>query len=366
MTRRLWEDALKRREVVAALAAAIIMPSRVCAQAAAGIGTTIDWVVPFQEGGGTDIWARFMSGWLSRMLPGQVHVRLRNVSGGNSTRAANFFAAEARSDRRMLLGTTGSTQFAALLGDRRVQYDYDDWQIVAASPSGGVVYVPASLGITSMEALLERRGPVDFGSIGAASLDIVPLLAFEMLGLDVAVLLGLNSRNAAFAGVVEGELEIDYQTTASYLAQARPLEEAGRLIPLMSLGALDGQGRMGRDPAFPDLPAFAEVYQRIHGRAPAGPAWQVWQALFRAGFAAQKMVFLPRSVPETRAAVFRDAFARMVADPVFRAEAAQVLGPYPLLTGAGAQAALTAAMTLPPETRDWTLDWLNHRFRVTP
>lgn len=127
---------MDRRTFIAAIAAGVIAPA--CAHAA----EPIEWVVPFQEGGGTDVWARFMAGWLPKTMPERPEVRLLNVSGGNSTRAANFFAAEARSDDRMLLGTTGSTQFAALLDDRRVQYDYADWHIVAAQPSGGVVYAP--------------------------------------------------------------------------------------------------------------------------------------------------------------------------------------------------------------------------------
>lgn len=351
---------MDRRTFIAAIAAGIIAPA--CAHAAA----PIEWVVPFQEGGGTDVWARFMAGWLSRTLPERPEVRLLNVSGGNSTRAANFFAAEARADGRMLLGTTGSTQFAALLGDRRVQYDYADWRVVAAQPSGGVVYVPASLGVGSMAALVARGQTVHFGSIGAASLDIVPLLALEMLGLDVAVLLGLNSRNAARAGLMAGEFDVDYQTSPGYLAQVGPLARGGQVVPLMSLGALDAQGRLARDPGFPALPSFPEVYRQIHGRDPAGAGWQAWQALFRAGFAAQKMVFLPRSVPGPRADMFGTAFARMAADPRFRAEAAAVLGPYPLLAGARADAALAQAMTMTPEIRNWTRGWLERRFRVTP
>lgn len=354
------EDAVRRREFIAALAGALAAPQ--IARAA----DVVEWVVPFQEGGGTDVWARFMAGWLSDKLPDHPRVELLNVSGGNSTRAANFFDAEARADGRMLLGTTGSTQIAALLGDRRVQYDYANWQIVAASPSGGVIYVPASLGVRSMAELVARGQTLHFGSIGAASLDIVPLLALQMLGVDVAVLLGLSTRNAARAGLIAGEFDIDYQTTPGYLGHVRPLAKAGQVVPLMSLGAIDRHGRLARDPAFPALPSFPEVFRQIHGRDPRGPEWLAWQALFDVGFAAQKMVFLPRRVPAPRLQVFRDAFARMGADPRFRAEAAEVLGPYPLLAGSQADAALASAMTMDPETRKWTRGWLERRFRVTP
>lgn len=119
-----------------------------------------------------------------------------------------------------------------------------------------------------MAELIARGQTVHFGSIGAASLDIVPLLALEMLGLDVAVLLGLNSRNAARAGLVGGEFDVDYQTSPGYLAQVRPLAEVGQVVPLMSLGAMDRHGRLARDPAFPALPSFPRSIARSTAATP--------------------------------------------------------------------------------------------------
>ena len=59
-------------------------------------GRLIELIIPFKEGGGSDTWGRFNAPFLSRYLPGQPTVVVRNVPGGNSIAGANRFAARAR------------------------------------------------------------------------------------------------------------------------------------------------------------------------------------------------------------------------------------------------------------------------------
>ena len=80
--------------------------------------------MPFSEGGGSDVWARFFAPYLSKYLPGNPNVVVRNVPGGGSITGSNEFVARARPDGLAILGTSGSTQFPFLLGDPRVRYDY--------------------------------------------------------------------------------------------------------------------------------------------------------------------------------------------------------------------------------------------------
>ena len=61
-------------------------------------GKTIEWIIPFQQGGGSDTWARFNAPFLSKYLPGRPVVIVRNVPGGGSTKGANRYAATAKPD----------------------------------------------------------------------------------------------------------------------------------------------------------------------------------------------------------------------------------------------------------------------------
>jgi tripartite-type tricarboxylate transporter receptor subunit TctC len=232
------------------------------AKAADFSGKTIEWIIPFDVGGGTDTWARFNAPFLSKYLPGQPTVVIKNVPGGGSTLGANQFAARARPDGLTLLGTSGSTQFPYLLRDPRVRYDYKDMDVVLAAPTGGVVYTKPEFGIESAADIGKLKGEkLVYASQGATSLDLVPLLAFDLLGLDVQHVFGFKGRGEGRLAFERGETNIDYQTSSAYLKNVEPLVEQGQAVPLFSWGTLDEQGNLVRDPTFPDLPHFGEVYQ---------------------------------------------------------------------------------------------------------
>ena len=129
--------AMNRRGFLAATAAAATLPvSRAFAQGVDFSGRTIEWVIPFSEGGGSDVWARFFAPYLSRHMPGNPNVIVRNVPGGGSITGTNEFVARARPDGLTFIGTSGSTQFPFLLGDPRVRYDYAQLPPVLVSPTG--------------------------------------------------------------------------------------------------------------------------------------------------------------------------------------------------------------------------------------
>lgn len=93
-------------------------------------GQTIEWIIPFREGGGSDTWARFNAPFLARHLPGNPEIVIRNVPGGSSTKGVNRYAQGAPANGLSLLGTSASTQFPFLLGDSRVRYDYAQWRVL--------------------------------------------------------------------------------------------------------------------------------------------------------------------------------------------------------------------------------------------
>ena len=96
---------------------------------------TIEWIIPFSEGGGSEEWARFYAPLLQEALPGKSDIVVRNMPGAGSTKGANYFAARVKPDGLTIFGSSGSTQFPFLLGDPRVKFDYADWHIVLAPGS---------------------------------------------------------------------------------------------------------------------------------------------------------------------------------------------------------------------------------------
>ena len=166
-------------------------------------GRTIEWIIPFATGGGSDTWARFNAPFLTRHLPGNPNVVVVNEPGGGSTRGTNLFAQRARPDGLTMLGTSGSTQFPYLLGDPRVRYEYQDWSVVMVGPTGGVAYVSPSTGVNSLDDVASLQGQrLVYASQGATSLDLVPMLAFKLLGFPQNVLWSVQGSKRSIRGKV--------------------------------------------------------------------------------------------------------------------------------------------------------------------
>ncbi|MHC8509505.1 MAG: type 2 periplasmic-binding domain-containing protein [Rhodospirillales bacterium] len=328
-------------------------------------GKTVEWTIPFSEQGGSAKWANFFAPLLSEALPGGPTVVVKFMPGAGSTKGANWFQKQKNGDGTVLFGTSGSTQFPYLLNDPRVRYEYSDWNAVMATGTGGVAYLPPDLAAKfNGSANSLRNVNFIYGSQGATRLDLVPLLAWKMLRMQVEPVFGIKGRGDGRLMFERGEANIDYQTSSSYLKSVVPLVEAGKAVPMMTWGALDTSGNIVRDPTFPDVPTFKEVCEKTAGCETSGEAWDAWKAFFTAGFPVQKIAFLPQGTSQDVIDTFVSAFTKVKARPDFGKISAKRLGKYPMFVGADAEAALKRAVSVPDSAKDFVIKWLKDDYGV--
>ena len=160
-------------------------------------GEQITWIIPFRVGGGSDVWSRLYAPFFQKYLPGNPIVAVKNMPGGGSITGGNHFEQRVRGDDGLtVFGSSGSTSFPYLLGNSKVRYDFAKYHIVFASPTGGVAYINPELGVKSAADLKGFTKEMNYASQGATSLDIVPLLGFDLLGLNVKAVFGYKGRGA--------------------------------------------------------------------------------------------------------------------------------------------------------------------------
>jgi tripartite-type tricarboxylate transporter receptor subunit TctC len=349
------------------LGSAVLEASPARGQAVDFKGKRVEFIVPFIPGGGTDVWARFFQPYLEKYLPGNPTVLIKNQPGGNGIAGANLFHARAQPDGLTVLGTSGSVQLPYLLDDPRVKYEYKEWTSILVSPTGGVIYGRPELGVKATEDIPKLKGrKVKFGSQGVSSVDMVVALGFELLGFEPQLIFGLKGRAEGRLALERGETSIDYQATGAYLKNVEPLVRAGKAVPLFTLGVIDAQGEVIRDPSFPDMPSLAEVYGAMHGKPPTGVEWQAYKAFFTAGFAAQKIIVLPRGAAANVVAVWREAVHRVVSDPEFIARSKDELGAYQQAIGPDSATLTNVAINVDPEAKAWLKQWLVTRYNYKP
>ena len=329
-------------------------------------GKTIEWIIPFSETGGSAKWANFFAPLLSEELPGNPTVVVKFMPGAGSTKGANWFQKQQHKDGTLLFGSSGSTQFPYLLGDKRVRYEYGDWNPVMASGTGGVAYLNPEDGKDFDGSANKLQGrKFIYGAQRATGLDLIPLLAWNMLGLDVEPVFGIKGRGDGLLMFERGEANIDYQTSSSYLSKAMPLVNEGKGVAMMSWGALDANGNIVRDPTFPNIPTFKEVCEATSGCQTSGEAWEAWKAFFISGFPVQKLAFLPAGTPDDLIKTYSEAFQRVIDRSDFPKISVKRVGKYKVFIGGDAKSALGVATSVPASAKQFVVNWLKNDYNVS-
>jgi tripartite-type tricarboxylate transporter receptor subunit TctC len=328
-------------------------------------GRTIEVIVPFAEGGVTDVVARFLQPYLERHIPGNPTVAVRNLPGGGSILGANYFEENAQDDGEMILFTTASTAFPYLLQQEGVEYDLSDKRVGYAIAIGPVVYAAPETGVETAADLVDPDIPLIYGGIGATASDMPVILAFELLELDLQTVLGFTGRGPIRLAFERGETNLDFQFTAVYLTQVVPLVEAGRAVPLMTGGSMGPDGRFTeRDPVVTDLPSVYEVYQEIYGQEPEGPAWEAYQSAAPLTFQFGLTAWMPAGTPQEALDALAAATEAINADPEFQRQGEEVTGGYPLQAGTDIEDSVLGALALEPDVESYLRDLMVEKYGV--
>jgi tripartite-type tricarboxylate transporter receptor subunit TctC len=327
-------------------------------------GERIDVIVPFPPGGGSDVYIRAIAPHLEKQLPGKPTLIIRNVPGGGSIPGANQFEARAKPDGLHAIVTSASTVTNFVFQKSKAQFALDKWAPVLLSPQGAILYGSKSLGVDGIKDFAKLKGQkLVFGGGGPTGAEMRFTVSFELLGLDVNYVWGV-ARGPARLAFERGEFNLQYDTTPAYRKNALPLVKAGKAVPLFTLGVINDKGEVVRDPNFPDLPCFPEVYEMVHGKKPAGPGYEAWRALLQMNIMANKGMFLPAGTPEPILDAWRGAVARMLKDPEFDKVAATVVEGYPQFVGKDAIPIVKEATTLPPRADEWLRNFLKTKHNV--
>ncbi|MEX2450797.1 MAG: hypothetical protein WD407_08085 [Rhodospirillales bacterium] len=347
--------------VTALAAAAVVAPA---AQAADFSGKKINFIIPYPESGGSNIYGRFLAPLLEKHLPGKPTVLIRNMPGGASTRGINYFARTAKDDGLMLTMPTASALTQFVIGEKTVKFDFADFIPVITSPFGVVVYASPKFGVKKGEAAKLKGKEFVFGSRKPTGSELPLLVAFDLLGYKIKFVGGL-SRGKARQAFARGETDLNYDTTASYLTKVVPLVEKGKAVVLFTYGFEQTDGKIVRDPMIQDAPSFFEAYEQLHGKPLGGAEGKTLKALFNLRIMASKMVVLPKKTKPDVLAAYHAAAKKVVNDPAFKSkQGLKIMGPYQQQLGDRALKAMQAGATLDSESRQWLQNWIKTHYGV--
>ncbi|HEY9552061.1 hypothetical protein [Allosphingosinicella sp.] len=321
----------------------------------------IELIVPYAPGGGNDSFARLLQVQYAACLPNAASVRVINIPGGATVIGANEFELMRKPDGLSILVTAGTTSYAWMLGQDGVRYSPRNWTPILGLPGGGVVYVNPETGVTNVKELVATEAELVFGGISATGLDLLGLLTFEILGLDVQAVLGYAGKGPVQIAYQQGEVNIDYQTTPAYISLVAPQVEAGTAIPLYTAGMVE-DGELIRDPAFPEFPSFLEAYREAFGKEPSGQVWDAYLALVSSGVSAQRQVWVHQDIPQEALGALKEATQCVVERDEFYAQGEDILAGYKPIVGETLERNAEAMLSVSDDVLSWLRNHLNETY----
>ncbi|MFO1312424.1 MAG: tripartite tricarboxylate transporter substrate binding protein [Burkholderiales bacterium] len=300
----------RRRALLAALAAAGVAPALLAQDASASIRL----IVPTSAGGSVDALARLVAGALSGIM--EVPVRVENIPGDAGVTGTNAIA-RAPHDGSVIGMAVSSPMTGGKLLSRNARFnpieDFD-WLALLGTYANAMIVASRSNVTTFEQWLAAARAattPLTFGTFGTGS-------PGHLAGAYLRLEHGANLRHVSlpvmdegYAMLTNGRLDVLFDGVPNAMEE---LPRSGHRVVAVTSSA--------RLPAFPDIPAFGEIFQQ---------AFVVWIGLV-----------LPKGVPPGAYAKLAGAVSVLLSDPR-HAEAMRAAGvTFMGLSGAGTRAFVEA------------------------
>ena len=299
-----------------ALAAALMFAASCrSAQAQGGeafyAGRQVTLITSFAPGGLNDIAGRLVSRHLRRFLPGQPAIVVQNMPGAGGLVAANYLYNVAAADGSIIGQLDRSVAQSGLRGAPNVKFDALKFTWLGSlSTYGSEAYVLWVNKVHPAQTVADLAKPsvrTRLGAVTGGTNSLISLVAQKVLGLNVEVISGYAGGAAIWLGMLNGELDGQIIGITSVKAEHPELWRDKALRGLVQFG------RSERLASMPDIPTGRELAKTDADRAVVEFA--------ELPFLTSLPFVAPPNVPADRARALQEAFAKMVVDPEFLAEA---------------------------------------------
>lgn len=271
-------------------------------------GKRIHIVTGGSPGSGPDLGTRLYARHLSRFIPGNPRIVVQNMPGAGWMIFANYMYNVAEPDGLTLGSWEAPLIVTQMAGAPGVQYDVGKLKYIgAAIRSTFVLIVRGDLPYDSVEKLVKAEKPLVAPTRRVGSSDHVSAKALEALGVPIKYVFGYPSSPEQLAALERGEGDL-FATDISSLQTVKPEWAApeGPVHHIVSFGR--------------EQPATRNTPNILDFTPAAGKEGFVLIADFLAQFPRRALV-APPETPDELVTMLREAFAEMVKDKRFLAEA---------------------------------------------
>src|ERR1700681_1132015 len=286
------------------MAALLLAPTPVAAQADFYKGKTIDLVISTGVGGGLDANARVVARHLADHIAGNPTIVPRNMPGAGHIRAANFVFSQAPRDGTVIATFIPVFVMAQVLDrSKGIQFDPANFNWLAStSSSNTTVYTWHTSNVKSVADATKRD--VLMGGTGVGSYTIIyPTIMNSVIGTRFKLVTGYQSTAEIGLAMERGEVVGRAGNNFNSLkAENAEWLKTGKITLITQVG-------LDRDGEYPDLPLMTDFAKSDEDR-------QILK-LFSTDVVIGRPFVTSPGVPAERVALLRKAFDEMMMDPAY-------------------------------------------------
>lgn len=300
---------------IASIAAAVIAAASAAAAQTDGVadfyaGKTVTVLSPSGVGGSIYRYALLVSNHIGKHIPGEPTVIVEARPGGGGVKAASWVANAAPQDGTVIAELHPSSMIVPITrGTDEANYDASAFHYlgsVAVRSYVGAVW--HEVGVSSLEEMTADK-PVVFGAsgTGSPSYQTVKFMA-HISGANLDVVPGYNSGGDTNLAMERGEVQGRGNFFEGFLATNPDWVEDGKVRFVYRMGPLN--------PALDGVPTPADYVDTDEERA--------MLRLLEAPMQVGQAFYVAPGAPQPRVEALRGAFAAMLEDPEFLAEAKEM------------------------------------------
>ena len=300
-------------------------------------GKVVRIIVGFSPGGGFDTYARTLSRYLGKYIPGNPPIIVENMTGAGSLISANHIYRVAKPDGLSIGAFNGNQILGQLVGAEGINFDARKMEWMGAPGyNHDLCVLSQKTGIASGEQWLTLKTPLKLGgSAPGTPTDDGPKILREAIGLPMRLISGYKGTADIRVAVESGEVDgICGFSWASVRATWRKAIESGQVIVVL-------QNAPKAHAELPKVPLAISF-------AKSNEARQLVEAGVHQPSAITYGYSLPPGTPKERVQILRRAFLQAVKDQDFLTDAAKANLEIAPASGEEIETAIQSLFKTPP------------------
>ena len=271
-------------------------------------GKTVRIIVGFTPGGFYDRWARMLSRYMPKYIPGNPNFVVQNMPGASSVIAANYVYNLAKPDGLTLLVPINSLYLDQIVGRAEVKYDVRKFLFLGSQEKAPtMLYFRADTPFKTLADIIKAGEPPKCGSTGTASTGyLIAKLLDEAFKAKLNTVTGYQGGAEIDVAVERGEIICRGMDIPPHFGR-EPFDSWHK----KGFDRHILQGGAKRDPRLSDTPTLFELMDQYNS---SEVVRRVTRIVLASGDFGRPMLAGPGTPPE-RLKVLRDAYAKAMRDP---------------------------------------------------